>query len=256
MPSKAIRKLIRKRRGTCDNGCWGVYVSGPHRPAWEKLSLGVHRAAWSVLARGSANSLALFIFVEQDVTFVFHKLAKVVVFPQRLEHWCVRISIVLPDEIAEVLRRFGSMIEWHFGEEMVDDVVVGYIMQEKSPLPSQEVTVHCAGCAALKGPFLLAEVWQLRVGVMEICDHDEPMGDSEPGYTVIFYNIGRSEKRAGISDKPGHGKYADIRENNGVALAGIKNGRRRIEMICPLWVLFLSGDVEEKISREREKLLP
>jgi len=130
------------------------------------------------------------------------------------------------------LQKQKWLTEGHLREEMVHDVIMRHVVQEETSLPAEKITVDCTGCAALEGPLVLAEVWELGVGVVEICDHDElhghpairiiwgkisprtrwtyPMRDCEPGYTVVFYNIRGSENRASICNKPGHEEYADI----------------------------------------------
>ena len=56
---------------------------------------------------------------------------------------------------------------------MVNDVIVRNVMQEEPSLPSEEVAVHRTSRATLERPLFLTEVWELRIGVVEICDHNE-----------------------------------------------------------------------------------
>ena len=61
---------------------------------------------------------------------------------------------------------------------MVDDVIVGYVVQEEAAHPAQEIAVHCRCCAALEIPFRLAIMRQLRVRMVKVRDHDEPVSPS------------------------------------------------------------------------------
>lgn len=65
----------------------------------------------------------------------------------------------------------------HFREEMVNDMVMSYIVQEKASLPSQEITIDSASSPSLVGPLSSAEMRQLRVGVMKVCNHDKLAGE-------------------------------------------------------------------------------
>ena len=51
---------------------------------------------------------------------------------------------------------------------MVDDVVVGNIVEEEAAHPAQERPVNGSSSAALEGPFLATVVGELEVGVVEV----------------------------------------------------------------------------------------
>jgi hypothetical protein len=55
---------------------------------------------------------------------------------------------------------------------VVDDVVVGNIMEEEASLPSEERPVDGSGSTALEVPLLAAVMGESRVGVVQVGDHD------------------------------------------------------------------------------------
>ena len=57
---------------------------------------------------------------------------------------------MLADERLEMLGGLLSMVERHLREEVVDDVVVGDVVQEESSPPSEEWSVNSAGGATLE----------------------------------------------------------------------------------------------------------
>ena len=75
----------------------------------------------------------------------------------------------------------AALTPWHLGEKVMDDVVVGDVVQEKAAHPAEEVTVHSRGGASLEIPLRLAIVRQRRVRVVEVRDHDEPVSPSAVG---------------------------------------------------------------------------
>jgi hypothetical protein len=56
---------------------------------------------------------------------------------------------------------------------MMDDVVVGDIVEEEATLPSQKVSVDGCSSSTLEVPFLASVVRELRVSMVEICNHDD-----------------------------------------------------------------------------------
>ena len=63
---------------------------------------------------------------------------------------------------------------------------MGDTVQEEPTLPAQEIAVDCRSCSALKVPRLSAVVGKEGVCVVEVCYHDEPVGDKKPGDAVEF----------------------------------------------------------------------
>jgi hypothetical protein len=61
----------------------------------------------------------------------------------------------------------------HLRKEVVYNVVVSNIVEKEPSLPSEEVAVDCTSGTALEIPLSLAVVRELRVGVMQIRDHNE-----------------------------------------------------------------------------------
>lgn len=79
---------------------------------------------------------------------------------------------------------------------MVYHMIVGNIMQEESTLPTQEISVHGGSGSALVIPLLSTIVGEEGISMMQIRDHDEPVGDFKPRYSIVFDNICGRELRA------------------------------------------------------------
>lgn len=179
----------------------------------------------TVLVSRAATSLSLLIAVEENITLVLDELAEVVGIPEGLEHGSIGVSVVLADKLLEVLSSLGSVVEGHLGEEVVDDVVVGDVVEEETSLPAEEVTVDGSGGTTLEGPFLLAVVGEHGVGVVEVGDHDEPVADAEPGETVVFDDFASSVDGRGVGDTPDHGEDAGVGSEDCVALRRVEDHR-------------------------------
>ena len=67
------------------------------------------------------------------------------------------------------------LTEWHLWEKVVDDMVAGHVVEEEPAHPAQEVAVDRRSGAPLEIPLRLAIVRQLRVRVVQVRDHDEPV---------------------------------------------------------------------------------
>ena len=63
--------------------------------------------------------------------------------------------------------------ERHLGEEVVNDVVVRDVMEEEAAHPSQEISVDRSSSTALEVPLFAAVVGHVRVGVVQVGDHDD-----------------------------------------------------------------------------------
>lgn len=143
---------------------------------------------------------------------------------------------MITDELLQIFCCFGSVIydkmsgmcmktvhkvwrtERHLREEVVNDMEVGDIMKEEAALPAKTIPVDGGGSTSLVVPFIVAVVGKIRVGVVEICDHDEPVGDFQPGDEIVLDDFGGSIDRARPADSPDHGRNADVRHDNRIAL--------------------------------------
>lgn len=59
----------------------------------------------------------------------------------------------------------------------MDDMEMGHIMEKEAPLPAQDVSIDRCCSPALVIPSLASVVRQLRIGMMEVRDQDEPVRD-------------------------------------------------------------------------------
>lgn len=71
----------------------------------------------------------------------------------------------------------GQLTEGHLREEVMDHMVVSNIVQEEASLPTKERPVYRRSSATLVVPFLAAVVREVSVRVVQVGDHDEPMGN-------------------------------------------------------------------------------
>jgi len=209
----------------------------------------------TVLIRRATNSLALFVSVEDNFTLILNKLAVIVALPKSIERITIIVCVVLANERLEVLRGLFTVIEWHLREEVVDDVIVCDVVEEETTLPPKERSVDSARCTTLEAPFTLAVVRKALVGVMKVGDHNEPMGDAEPWEGVVLDDLTSSPDGRSVGDSPNHSENAEVGGNDGVTLRRVEKHRVGIEMVGPLGVRLLTGDVEKKVSGEGKDLL-
>jgi hypothetical protein len=81
--------------------------------------------------------------------------------------------------------------EGHLGKEGAYNVIMSDIMEDKSSLPSQERPVDSCCCCPPEIPCILAIVGQIRISMMQVRGHDEPVGDCEPWYEIKFHHRNR-----------------------------------------------------------------
>lgn len=114
------------------------------------------------------------------------------------------------------------LTEGHLGEKVVDDMVVGHVVEEEAAHPAEEVAVHRRGRAPLEVPLRLAIVRQLRVRVVKVRDHDEPARSGpHPSPCPRAY---RTEGRSGVSCARAQGEgRGDAGRTKGDAGARIKH---------------------------------
>ena len=66
---------------------------------------------------------------------------------------------------------------------MVDDMIVDNVVEEETAAPAK-AAVNGGCCPLEEGPRLGFELWQIWVGVMEVCDGDDPMIDPHVRHNV------------------------------------------------------------------------
>ena len=94
------------------------------------------------------------------------------------------MHIVWSNGFTEISCCLFGVVEWYLWKEVVHDVVVRDVVEEKATHPAQEVAVNRRRRAALVVPFRLAIVGQFRVSVVQIRDHDEPASPHPRLYRV------------------------------------------------------------------------
>lgn len=94
------------------------------------------------------------------------------------------------------------------------------IMQEEPPLPPQKRSVDRRCCTSLEIPRLGAVMREEAIGVMEVGDHDEPMGYEKPGDAVVDENRAPTQGSTCVAGEEDHEEDAEVRENDVLPLFG------------------------------------
>ena len=132
---------------------------------------------------------------------------------------------MLSNELLEILRSFGSMVEGQLGEEVMDDMIMRNIVEEESSLPPKEITIDSSSCTALESPLVLPVVGHFGVGVVQVSDHDKPMGDLKPRDTIVLDYFGCTKDGAGVGDAPCHSEDSDVGGYNSITLSWVEDDR-------------------------------
>ena len=119
-------------------------------------------------------------------------------------------SVVVPNEVLEILRRFGGMVERDLREEVVYDMEVSDIVEKETALPSQKVVIDSCSGATLEVPGAFAIVRELGVGMLEVGDHNEPLSNSNPRQTVKFDEFRGTEDIGSMSDAGSHKENTSV----------------------------------------------
>lgn len=86
-------------------------------------------------------------------------------------------------------------------------------------------------------------------------DHDEPVGDAEPGEHVVLDHLTGAPDGGSVGDSPDHGEDAEVGGDDGVALRGVEQDGVGVEVVGPLGIRLLAGDVEQEVGGEGKDLL-
>lgn len=120
-----------------------------------------------------------------------------------------------------------QLTERHLGEEVVDHMIVRHVVEEETALPSKNISIDSTSGTTLVGPLLASVVGKHGVGMVEIRDHDEPVGHLKPGQTIVLEDFGATPLAARFQDAEDHDSDADIGHDYRVTLAfGEENGVR------------------------------
>lgn len=83
-----------------------------------------------------------------------------------------------------------SLTKGHLGEEVVDHMVMGNVMQEKSTHPPEEVSVDSGSGPPREAPFAIAIVREFGIRVVKVSYHNKPMRHHEPRNSVKLEDFG------------------------------------------------------------------
>jgi hypothetical protein len=71
------------------------------------------------------------------------------------------------------------------------------------------------------------------------------VGNQEPGNAVILYNISSAVESRSVGNTPDHECNTDVGHDDGIALGLGEEDRVRVEVVGPLGVSLLAGNVED-----------
>jgi hypothetical protein len=123
------------------------------------------------------------------------------------------------------------------------------VMEEEATLPAQKVSVDSGSSTTLVSPCVIAVVWKLRICVVEVGDHNEPVGDAEPRDAIVFHNIGSAPSCDGQRDSVDHGENTGVGHEDCVALTLCEQDRSGVKMVGPCGIVFWSGDVVDYVHK-------
>ena len=102
-------------------------------------------------------------------------------------------------------------------------------------MPAKEGAVHSGSRTTSIGPGLVAVVWELRVGVVEVGDHDEPVADQDPRNAIELHHVPNAVLHRRTLEHTEHEDHAKIRNEDRISLAFLEEGRvgwRSMGLVC------------------------
>lgn len=70
--------------------------------------------------------------------------------------------------------------------------------------------------------------------MVQVGDHDEPVGDTEPGEEVVLDDFTGSVDGRCVGGGPDHSKDTQVGDDDGIALRGVEDDRVGIEVVGPV----------------------
>lgn len=160
------------------------------------------------------------------------------------------------EELLQSRGSLPSVVVRDLTAEVVSDVSLGNSVHKVRTNGTEEVSVDGAKSATNEVPLVSAVVRKLRVGVLKVGDHDEPVVDSEVRNTVVLDDF--SETAHLLSEEGEEGEHSDeesVGNENVGTVTSVEDERFRVEVVGPGRVPGLSGSVGEEVSGPSEELL-
>jgi len=201
-----------------------------------------------------AHGLATPVLVEDNVAIVFDEAA--------LSEGAVKCAegvggIVVVVIFKNLLDCFGDVwlvVEGNGREEMMGDVVMRDVVEEEATCPAKQWSVDGRNSSAQEGPLLVAVVSNSRVGVMEVSQHDDPVVGQEIRNEVELEEIPESNLLGPQVESRGHDAQTDVRCDDSVALMGLEERRRWLEVVGAGRIHRGAHDVGQEIILPAESL--
>lgn len=71
----------------------------------------------------------------------------------------------------------------------MDDMMMRHVVHEEPPHPSQQWSIDCGGRATGEGPRLASVVRDLRIGMLHVRDHDNPVTEHHEWSAVVDEDV-------------------------------------------------------------------
>lgn len=73
-------------------------------------------------------------------------------------------------------------------------MVVRHVVEEEAACITKEVAIQSGNCAAGVRPCRATVMRESRVGMMQECDHGDPVVDEQPGDAVVLDDVGNAPR--------------------------------------------------------------
>lgn len=116
-------------------------------------------------------------------------------------------------------------------EQVVRDVIMRDVVEEEAAGPAEERPVDGADSATEEAPLLVAEVRNGGVGVVQVGEHDDPVVREDVRHEVELGKVGEADLARPENEGGGHDAQTDVGRDDAVALVGLEERRRRLEVL-------------------------
>lgn len=97
---------------------------------------------------------------------------------------------------------------------------VSDVVQEEATHPPKARPINSCRGATLEAPLSITVVGQDRVGVVEVSDHDEPVGNTNPRNVIVFANFTEAPDIRTPPHGSDHSHDTSVGHQDGIALTG------------------------------------
>lgn len=191
--------------------------------------------------------------VKHNVAFVGHPRAIAITVPYGKEYWCVKVGeAIFPEERGDSFGRFDCVVKRHRREEMVYNMCVLNVMKYVIENPP-EISVNCGQSPTQRVPLFIAEMWHIRIGVLQLGNDHQPAVDHQIGQEVYKEHPRECVSFAQQVQHVADNDKSHVRHDDSNALIRLEAHRVRVKVARPSRVL-LTGGVCEQVQRPPEEV--